>query len=277
VALIFAVAAAVLIGTSDFWAARAARTTPAITVTRTAIGVSTLLTPFLLLLVASRWIVRDSLIGALSGLFMVSGLLLLYRGYAIARIGVVAPMSSVILAAVPVVVDAARGVRPSALSAVGIGIGLLALGLTGYTPGGTGSVRLGAVLGVSSGVLFGLAFTLMGEVSTEAGLAPVVVQRVSGFLLLSVVAIFGSAPFFATDPSGRRAAVTAGALGGIAMGALQLAFQRGESGPVSVATSQFATVAVILSVMFNHERMRWWQAVGVGATAVGVSLLALGA
>ena len=36
-------------------------------------------------------------------------------------------------------------------------------------------------------------------------------------------------------------------------------------------------IVVILSVLFNHERMRWWQAVGVGATAVGVSLMALGA
>ena len=39
---------------------------------------------------------------------------------------------------------------------------------------------------------------------------------------------------------------------------------------------QFATVAVILSVIFNRERMRWWQGIGVGATAIGVSLMALG-
>jgi drug/metabolite transporter (DMT)-like permease len=45
---------------------------------------------------------------------------------------------------------------------------------------------------------------------------------------------------------------------------------------VSVASSQFATVAVVLSVLFNKERMRWWQAVGVAATAVAVALIALG-
>ena len=45
---------------------------------------------------------------------------------------------------------------------------------------------------------------------------------------------------------------------------------------MSVAASQFATVAVVLSVLFNGERMRWWQGLGVGATAVGVALLALG-
>ena len=61
-----------------------------------------------------------------------------------------------------------------------------------------------------------------------------------------------------------------------AIASLQLAFQKGASGPVSVAASQFATVAVVLSVMFNRERMRWWQATGVAATAVGVSLMAIG-
>jgi drug/metabolite transporter (DMT)-like permease len=45
---------------------------------------------------------------------------------------------------------------------------------------------------------------------------------------------------------------------------------------VSVASSQFATVAVVLSVLFNRERMRWWQGVGIGATALAVALIAAG-
>ncbi len=78
--LTFAIAAALLLGASDFFAARSARTTPAITVTRTAVGVSTALSPLLLLLVDWQWIARDLLIGALSGLSMITGLMLLYRG-----------------------------------------------------------------------------------------------------------------------------------------------------------------------------------------------------
>ena len=94
-ALAFAIAAALLLGASDFFAARSARTTPALTVTRTAVAVSTLLSPMLLLLVDSQWIGRDVVIGALSGLSMITGLMLLYRGYAVARMGIVAPLSSV--------------------------------------------------------------------------------------------------------------------------------------------------------------------------------------
>jgi drug/metabolite transporter (DMT)-like permease len=48
------------------------------------------------------------------------------------------------------------------------------------------------------------------------------------------------------------------------------------SSGVSVASSQFATVAVVLSVLFNRERMRWWQTIGIAATALAVALIAAG-
>jgi drug/metabolite transporter (DMT)-like permease len=276
VALIYAVVAAVLLGGSDFFAARAARSTPAITVTRSAVALSAVVAPLLVLVVPSRWIARDLAIGALAGLAMTTGLVLLYRGYSIARMGIVAPTSSVLLAAVPVLVDLARGTTPGPLAATGMVIGLVALVLTSWTLGGQGSVRAGAVLGVSSGVAFGVAFTLMGEVSDAAGLTPVVAQRWAGLAMLSVVSLFGSAPFVATGSHGRRMSIAAGALGVVAIGSLQLGFREGASGIVSVAASQFATAAVVLSVLFNHERMRWWQGVGVAATAVGVALMAAG-
>ena len=275
VALTLAIAAAMLLGASDFLAARSARTTPSLTVTRTAVGVSTALSPLLLLLVDSRWIAHDTVIGALAGLAMIIGLMLLYRGYAVARMGIVAPLSSVLLASVPVVWDLLHGVTPSGWASVGMALGLVALVLTSYTPGGKGSVRSGAILGLTSGVAFGVAFTLMGEVTKASGLSPVIAQRASGFALLAVIGVARRDPFFAAGV-GLRTAVVAGALGLVAIGALQLAFQRGETGPVSVASSQFATVAVILSVAFNRERMRWWQGTGVATTAVAVALIAAG-
>ncbi|MDP2290792.1 MAG: EamA family transporter [Actinomycetota bacterium] len=274
-ALGLAVAAALLLGASDFFAARSARTTPAITVTRTAVGTSVVFSPLLLLLVDSQWIGRDLIIGSLSGLAMITGLMLLYRGYAVARMGIVAPLSSVLLATVPVVWDLINGVTPSALAAFGMALGVAALVLTSYTPGGAGSVTQGAVLGLGSGLAFGVAFTLMGEVSRASGLTPVITQRGTGFVLLAVIGLVRRDPFFA-EGIGRQRAAVAGLLGLVAIGSLQVAFQRGDLGPVSVASSQFATVAVILSVLFNHERMRWWQAVGVGTTALAVALIAAG-
>ena len=274
-ALVFAVSAALLLGTSDFFAARSARSTESITVTRTAVATSTLLSPLLLLVIDSQWLAKDAFIGALSGLAMISGLMLLYRGYAVARMGVVAPLSSVLLATVPAVWDLLNGTTPSTLAGIGMAVGACAVMLTSYTPGGAGSARQGALLGVSSGVAFGVAFTLMGQVSEASGLVPVVTQRSTGLILLVVIGVVRHDAFLAVGV-GRRLAMGAGVLGLVAIASLQLAFQKGDAGPVSVASSQFATVAVLLSVVFNKERMRWWQAMGVGFTAVAVGLIAAG-
>lgn len=275
-AITFGVLSALLLGLSDFLAARAARHAASLSVTRTVVSTSLAFSPLLLFFVDSAPTRRDLILGAGSGIAMITGLMLLYHGYKVARMGIVAPTSSVLLAAVPVIVDLIRGERPGVLGAIGIVIGLVALVLTSYTPGGQGSATLGAVLGLASGVAFGIAFTLMGEVGEDAGLAPVLAQRLAGFLLLAVVYLIGRDPFVVAHRSARRTAALAGLVAMFAIAFLQLGFRSGASGPVSVAASQFATVAVILSVVFNGERMRWWQGLGVGATAVGVALIALG-
>lgn len=275
-ALIFGIAAALLLGSSDFWAGRATRSADATAVTRTVVLVSAVLSPLLLLVVDAQWIRRDVLLGALSGLFSTTALLLLYRGYSIARVGIVAPTTSVLLAAVPAVWDLIRGRQPTALGMVGMLLGLVALVLTSYTPAGTGSVWLGAAFGVSAGLAFGIAFTLMGEASPESGLVPVIVQRTESFVILAAIAPFAGGAFLVADSTARRASAAAGALAITAIACLQLGFRSGDSGPVAVASSQFATVAVVLSVLFNGERLRSWQAAGVALTAVAVALLAVG-
>lgn len=274
-ALTLAVAAAVLLGASDFYAARAARTTASITVTRTAVLTSAVLSPLLLLLVDSHWILKDSILGGVGGLAMITGLMFLYHGYSVARMGVVAPLSSVLLATVPVLWDLINGIRPSLVSGIGMALGALALALTSYTRGGSGSTTKGAMLGLASGMAFGIAFTVLGQVSEEAGLAPSIVQRATGVGLLIAIGVVRQEKFIAEGLALSRG-VIAGVFGLMGIAALQLAFRKGDAGPVSVASSQFATVAVVLSVLFNRERMRWWQAIGVGSTALAVALIAAG-
>ena len=256
---------------------------------RTANLVSLILAPVVLLIDPGTWSVRDSLVGSLAGVFMMLGLLQLYRGYAVARMGIVAPSSSVLAAAIPLLIDLTRGVRPGLVPSIGIVVGLSALALTGYQPGTSGSVRQGLVLGIGSGLAFGFAFTVMGEARAEAGLTPIVTQRATGFAMLSIMALVMAkrpsrvgaqgttgTPFLCPLGPALKWAVGAGVLGICALGSMQLALRDGDSGVVAVASSQFGTAAVILSVLFNRERMRWWQAIGVAATALGVALLSLG-
>ena len=274
--VILGVVAGILLGVSDFTANRASRTVSSVSVSRTNLAVSGLIAPLLLFVKPVEWTARDIVLGVLSGITLSGGLVMLYRGYTVARMGIVAPTASVLLAAVPVLYDLIKGNSPSAVAACGMALGLIALVLTTYERGGMGSVKIGVVLGIGAGLLFGIAFTLTSQTSDAAGLSPVMIQRLSGLLFLVLLQPFDKAPMLALRMPARPWAVASGLAGGVAIASLKLGYTKGAAGPVSVAASQFAAVAVVLSVIFNKERLRPWQAVGVAAGGVGVALMALG-
>ena len=274
--VLLGIAAGILLGASDFMANRASRTVSSASVSRTNLAVSGLIAPLLLFVKPVDWTLRDVVLATISGITLSGGLIMLYRGYTVARMGIVAPTASVLLAAVPVLYDLIQGNTPSKVAASGMILGLLALVLTTYQRGGMGSVKVGVVLGVGAGLLFGVAFTLTSQTSDAAGLSPVLIQRISGLLFLILLQRFDKAPILALRVPARRWAIGSGLAGGVALGSLKLGYIKGTAGPVSVAASQFAAVAVVLSVIFNKERMRPWQAVGVAAGGVGVALMALG-
>lgn len=276
-AILLAIVAALLLGVSDFSAARASRDTHVFTVVRTSVLTSTILSPLLLLVVDSQFGWRDSVFAAASGIFMILGLILVYRGYVVSRIGIVAPLSSVLIAAVPVLWDMVRGKPTATLSAIGMAVGVIAMWMTSYSPGHGGSVANGVLFGVTSGLSFGLAWVFMSGVSDAAGVSSIPVQRVAGLALLFVIWALRDDPLVAPAGRARWYSMGAGTAGVVALAALQVAFQSVETsaaGPVSVASSQFGSITVLLAVVLNRERMRWWQAVGVCSTAVAVALIA---
>jgi drug/metabolite transporter (DMT)-like permease len=276
VGVLLGVVAGILLGVSDFTANRASRTISSVSVSRTNLAVSGVIAPLLLFIKPVDWTLRDLILSTLSGITLSGGLVMLYRGYTIARMGIVAPTASVLLAAVPVLFDLIKGNTPSTLAACGMVLGLAALVLTTYERGGMGSVKIGVLLGVGAGVLFGIAFTLTSETSDAAGLSPVLVQRLAGLAFLVALQRFDKAPILALRIPARKWAIGSGLAGGLALGSLKLGYIKGAAGPVSVAASQFAAVAVLCSVLFNNERLRTWQAIGVAASGVGVALMALG-
>src|SRR4029079_5475002 len=105
---------------------------------------------------------------------------------------------------------------------------VVALVLTTYEPGGMGSVKIGIVLGVGAGLLFGIAFTFPSQTSTAAGLSPVLIQRLSGLAFLIVLQRFDKAPMLALRIPARKWAIGSGVAGGIALGSLKLGYINGS-------------------------------------------------
>jgi cytochrome c oxidase assembly factor CtaG len=101
VGVLLGIAAGFLLGVSDFMANRASRTISSASVSRTNLFVSGLIAPLLLFVKPVEWTGRDVILSTISGITLSAGLIMLYRGYTIARMGIVAPTASVLLAAVP--------------------------------------------------------------------------------------------------------------------------------------------------------------------------------
>ena len=103
------------------------------------------------------------------------GTAFLYRGLSSGRMGVVAPVSGVGAALVPVVVGLATGERPGVIVWAGMLVALPAIWLVASEPATTearGALGPGCVDGVLAGLGFGSLFAALAQIPEEAGFLP---------------------------------------------------------------------------------------------------------
>lgn len=218
--------------------------------------------------------------GALAGVATGVGVLALYRGLAVGRMGVVAPVSGVTGAVLPAVVGLAGGERPSPLMWAGLLLALPAVALVASSVGGGAEDPdqghgAGLLLGLGAGAGFGLGFTAIAQVPGSAGHWPLVVEMVAGGAFTALAATLAGARWRPTRP----ADWWAGAGGTLAAAALALFLAAVEHGMLSVAavlSSLYPAATVAWAVLFLSERIHRAQAVGLGLCGVAVALVAVG-
>jgi drug/metabolite transporter (DMT)-like permease len=204
------------------------------------------------------------------------GTAFLYRGLSAGRMGVVAPVSGVGAALVPVAVGVLTGERPAALVWLGIVLALPGIWLVAREPA-TGPGRLGAGLadGVLAGLGFGLLFAALAQIPADAGFLPLALnQVVAGAVIVAVALILGS-PWVPRDPRA-LGGVVSGALGALATGAFLVATHSGYLTVTAVIASLYPAVTVMLAAFVLREHVHRAQALGLGLCAVAVSLVAAG-
>lgn len=219
----------------------------------------------------------DLAAGAVAGLGGGFGVAFLYRGLSTARMGVVAPISALGTALLPVVVGLATGDRPSVLAVVGIVLAFPAIGLISRVPD-TGDVdtahRGGVVDGALAGLGFGVLFVFLGQVGDGAGLAGLAASQVTSVLAVVVTAIVLRAHWIPDNRFAYRAAVM-GPLGAFAQGSFLFASQQGLLSVVAVISSLYPASTVLLAAVVLRERILRWQAVGLVFAVAAVTLVAL--
>ncbi|PKH41395.1 Uncharacterized membrane protein [Nocardioides alpinus] len=211
--------------------------------------------------------------GALAGIGSGAGGAFLYRGLAAGRMGVVAPISAVGAALLPVVVGVATGERPALLVWLGIAAAVPGIWLVSREPGGSGDLAAGILDGVLAGLGFGLLFAAMGQVPEEAGFAPLAIAQGVAVVAVALTAAALGGRWIPHDRSQAWGAA-AGILATVAAVAFLLATQTGLLTVASVVTSLYPAITIGLAAFVLRERIHGSQGLGLLLCGVAVGLVA---
>ena len=285
-AALLALLSAVVYGAGDFAGGLASRRLPppAVVWRTNVIGLAGLLlvAP---LFGADEVRASDLLVGAAGGLAGGVGILLLYRGLAAGIMSVVAPITAVLAALVPVAVGLVDGERPAAVALAGIPLALVAIVLLSRDPDAEGPAEgmppavLAMALGAGFG--FGIFFVCLDAAGDDAGMWPLVAGRVASVLMFTViVGLVASARVGDREAVRRDGMLRLLILCGIAdatANALFLAATHvGLLSLVAVLGSLYPASTVLLATTLTHERLARPQVVGVGLALTAVVVITAG-
>ncbi|MEO8681694.1 MAG: DMT family transporter [Vicinamibacterales bacterium] len=209
---------------------------------------------------------------AAAGVLGAAGLLALYRGLAIGRMAVVAPVAGVLSAVVPVVAGAAMDGLPEGPTLAGFGLALIGVWLCA---GGEGGMVRPAelMLPVIAGLGFGAFIVLIGRGSGGEVFWPLVASRLASITVLTAVAWFTKRPIW-PGHSGFPIVALAGVLDGGGNALLVMAAHTGRLDVAGVLSSLYPAATVILAWLWLKEGLGPRQVAGLVVTLAAI--LAIG-
>jgi drug/metabolite transporter (DMT)-like permease len=211
---------------------------------------------------------------ALAGVSGCIGTASLYRGLAVGKMSVVAPISAS-AAIVPIFFGVAGGERPAAGQAIGIAVALIGVVVTARVPDEGPSATRGVATGAGFALLAALGggffLTLMNSASEGNVLWAATVARLTLLALLVCSAL-----------TLRRAIALRPDAGLLSIGLLEtaswilfgVATTLGLLSVVGILASLYPVVTVLLARIVLHERVATNQRVGIGLVMTGLVLIA---
>ncbi len=210
---------------------------------------------------------------AAAGLSGAVGLLALYRALAIGRMGLAAPVSGVLSAAIPVIVATRLEGSPGWLKLAGFAAAFGGVWLVARSASAPARARdLG--LPILAGCGFGAFIVIIARASGSAVLWPLVAARCASLAALLVCATAtGDARFPATD---RLGVVALSGLGDAAGNAfLVLAARTGRLDVAAVLSSLYPASTVLLARIVLQERVSAAQLAGLFAILSAIVMITL--
>jgi drug/metabolite transporter (DMT)-like permease len=214
--------------------------------------------------------------GAASG----AGVIVFFAGLAAGPISVVAPLSALGAALLPVAVAIAEGERLGAAVLAGAVLCLasvMLVSLESRPAAGRGRPPAigGVACGLAAGVAFGLYFLFIRNAAQGGGLWPLAVSRcTASTIVLATAAWCGHPPVLPHAGQGLAGMALAAGAGDVAASLLYvLAVHSGPFALAAAVTALYPAVTVVLARLVLGERMRAVQRAGLALGALGIILV----
>lgn len=222
----------------------------------------------------------DFVWAVIAGVGSAAGSIFLYRGLARGRMGLVAPISAVGAALLPVLAGVAFGERPSSLVWLGMlaavpGIWLVSRSTSHRGASDRPASTRGAIIdGTLAGAGFGILFIALAQISDGAGLLPLAVNQLTG-AILTILTAASLRQVWRPSPGVLGWGSASGVLGASGTLAFTVATGTISLGITGVLASLYPAVTVVLAACFLHERVTIGQRAGIGLCTIAVAAMAL--
>jgi drug/metabolite transporter (DMT)-like permease len=275
VAILLGVLTSVLIGLADFFGRYGTLRANAVTATATMMLAGAATTAVFLVFVPSVYTGHDVLLGVGSGVLIGIALALLYESMSISSAAFAGPIVALGSSLIPLGWDLLLGNVPSAMALVGALLAVASIVVITFSPALVGRRGRSGKLALTSAVLVGVAFVMLGEASADGGAWTPFVQRVVAFAVLAGIALHRRLPILIA-PNLRPVMAASGFFGGLAVMAFIAGTRRGSLGAVAVAASMYPVVTSTMAAAFDNDTLSARQMVGILGVIGGISLMALG-
>ncbi len=261
-------------GTGDFLGGYAAKRANAVVLTAGAHACGLVLMTMLALLDGGRFPERTPALWAVAGGLSGGGALaIFYRALASGKMGMTAPISAVLAAAISVAFGMFTEGLPHLIQLIGFCLAAVGIVLISQSEGGAGRPQ-GFWLAILAGFGFAGFFICMKQTGASSALWSAALSRTASLVLVgAIVVVSGSARNI------QRNALLLGGLAGcldVTGTALYVrASQIGRLDAAVVLSSLYPAVTVLLARLLLKERFTRWKTVGMVTAILAVPMIAL--
>lgn len=209
-----------------------------------------------------------------AGVAGVVGILALYQGLAVGRMGVVAPVTGVIAATLPVVAGVAMAGLPATSVLIGIVLALVGVVLVSRVPGEQGQ-RSGIEMGLLAGLAIGCFNILIGLLPEGQVFGPLLFVKVAAAAVIGAIVLIGRRSW--RVPRSTLPIVLAVAIFDMGGNALYvLATQAGRLDVAATLSSLYPVTTILLAIALLGERVTRSHAAGIAAAVAAIVLIGTG-